>query len=195
LPDARLVELPGELPLWWEEPDPVLNVIEEFLVGERRGVEPTRVLATVLFTDIVGSTVRAEQVGDRRWRALLDTHDELAGRLVQRWGGRLVKSTGDGVLATFDGPGRAIGCAAPVREGLAEVGGQVRGGGAAGAAMTSAASRSTSPPGSWPPPARARSWSRGPCVTWSPAPRWSWPTAAAGGSRAWRATRTRARVG
>jgi class 3 adenylate cyclase len=128
LPDARLVELPGELPLWWEEPDPVLNVIEDFLVGERRSVEPTRVLATVLFTDIVGSTARAEQVGDRRWRALLDTHDELAGRLVQRWGGRLVKSTGDGVLATFDGPGRAIGCAAALREELAEIGVQIRAG-------------------------------------------------------------------
>src|SRR4029453_6382820 len=101
LPDARLVELPGELPLWGEEPDPVLNVIEEFLVGERRGVEPTRVLATVLFTDIVGSTVRADQVGDRPWRGLLYTPEELPGRLVQRWGGRLVKSTGDGILATF----------------------------------------------------------------------------------------------
>jgi class 3 adenylate cyclase len=128
LPDARLVELPGELPLWWEEPDPVLNVIEDFLVGERRSVEPTRVLATVLFTDIVGSTVRAEQVGDRRWRALLDTHDELAGRLVQRWGGRLVKTTGDGILATFDGPGRAIGCAAALREELGEIGVQIRAG-------------------------------------------------------------------
>jgi class 3 adenylate cyclase len=128
LPDARLVELPGELPLWWDEPDSVLNVIEEFLVGAGRAVEPTRVLATVLFTDIVGSTARAEQVGDRRWRALLDTHDELAGRLVQRWGGRLVKSTGDGILATFDGPGRAIGCAAALREELGEIGVQIRAG-------------------------------------------------------------------
>jgi class 3 adenylate cyclase len=128
LPDARLVELPGELPLWWEEPDPVLNLIEEFLVGARRGVAPTRVLATVLFTDIVGSTARAEEVGDRRWRTLLDTHDELAGRLVERWGGRLVKTTGDGVLATFDGPGRAIGCAAALREELADIGLQLRAG-------------------------------------------------------------------
>jgi class 3 adenylate cyclase len=128
LPGARLVELPGELPLWWEEPDPVLSLIEEFLVGARRGVAPTRVLATVLFTDIVGSTARAEQLGDRRWRALLDTHDELAGRLVQRWGGRLVKTTGDGVLATFEGPGRAIGCAGALREELGELGLQIRAG-------------------------------------------------------------------
>jgi class 3 adenylate cyclase len=128
VPDARLVELPGELPLWWDEPDPVLNVIEEFLVGAGRAVEPTRVLATVLFTDIVGSTARAEQVGDRRWRALLDTHDELAARLVERWGGRLVKTTGDGILATFDGPGRAIGCATALRDELADIGLQIRAG-------------------------------------------------------------------
>jgi class 3 adenylate cyclase len=128
LPDARLVELPGELPLWWEEPDPVLNLIEEFLVGAHRGVEPTRVLATVLFTDIVGSTALAEQVGDRRWRALLDTHDELAARLVERWGGRVVKGTGDGVLATFDGPGRAIGCAVALREELRGIGIDIRAG-------------------------------------------------------------------
>jgi class 3 adenylate cyclase len=128
LPDARLVELPGELPLWWDEPDPVLNVIEEFLVGARRSVEPTRVLATVLFTDIVDSTARAEQVGDRHWRALLDTHDELAGRLIERWGGRLVKTTGDGILATFDGPGRAIGCATALRDELADIGLRIRAG-------------------------------------------------------------------
>jgi class 3 adenylate cyclase len=128
IPDARLVELAGELPLWWEQPDPVLNVIEEFLVGADRGAEPTRVLATVLFTDIVGSTARAEQVGDRRWRALLDTHDELAARLVERWGGRLVKTTGDGVLATFEGPGRAIGCATALRDELADIGLQLRAG-------------------------------------------------------------------
>jgi class 3 adenylate cyclase len=67
-------------------------------------------------------------VGDRRWRELLDVHDELAGRLVERWGGRLVKSTGDGILATFDGPGRAIGCAAALREELSEIGVQIRAG-------------------------------------------------------------------
>jgi class 3 adenylate cyclase len=128
IPEARLVELPGDLPLAWDQPDRVLNVVEEFLVGARRTVEPSRVLATVLFTDIVGSTRRAEQLGDRRWRALLDVHDELAGRLVERWGGRLVKTTGDGILATFDGPGRAIGCATSLREELGEIGVQIRAG-------------------------------------------------------------------
>ena len=99
---------------------------EEFPVWARRGLEPTRVLATVLFTDIVGSTERAAELGDRGWRDLLDTHDELAGRLVERWGGRLVKTTGDGILAIFDGPGRAIGCAATLRDELRGIGTQIR---------------------------------------------------------------------
>jgi class 3 adenylate cyclase len=103
-------------------------VVEEFLVGARRSVEPARVLATVLFTDIVGSTERAAELGDRGWRDLLDTHDELAGRLVERWGGRLVKTTGDGILATFDGPGRAIGCAGTLRDELRGIGTQIRAG-------------------------------------------------------------------
>ena len=128
IPDARLVELPGDLPLWWEQPDHVAELVEEFLVGADRGVEPTRVLATVLFTDIVGSTRRAAELGDRRWRELLDTHDQVAGRLVGQWGGRLVKTTGDGILATFDGPGRAIGCVAALREQLGAIGIQVRAG-------------------------------------------------------------------
>jgi class 3 adenylate cyclase len=128
IPEARLVELPGDLPLWWDQQDLVLGEVEEFLVGARRSVEPTRVLATVLFTDIVGSTERAAELGDRGWSDLLDTHDELAGRLVERWGGRLVKTTGDGILATFDGPGRAIGCAATLRDELRRIGTQVRAG-------------------------------------------------------------------
>jgi class 3 adenylate cyclase len=99
IPGARLIELEGVLPLW-ERPDLPLEVVEEFLTGVRRPAPPSRVLATVLFTDIVGSTERAAELGDRRWRTLLDVHDELAGRLVERWGGRLVKTTGDGVLAT-----------------------------------------------------------------------------------------------
>jgi class 3 adenylate cyclase len=128
IPGARLVELEGDLPMWWDQQDVVLGVVEEFLVGARRSVEPARVLATVLFTDIVGSTERAAELGDRGWRDLLDTHDELAGRLVERWGGRLVKTTGDGILATFDGPGRAIGCAATLRDELRGIGTQIRAG-------------------------------------------------------------------
>jgi class 3 adenylate cyclase len=86
------------------------------------------VLATVLFTDIVGSTERARELGDRRWRRLLDAHDELAHRVVEEWGGRLVKTTGDGLLATFDGPGRGIRCAAALRDELRSIGLQIRAG-------------------------------------------------------------------
>jgi class 3 adenylate cyclase len=128
IPRARLVELPGDLPIVWGQPELVLEVVEEFLVGAHPSVELTRVLATVLFTDIVDSTGQAERMGDRRWRQLLDVHDELAGRLVEQWGGRLVKTTGDGILATFDGPGRAIGCAAALRDELGELGVRIRAG-------------------------------------------------------------------
>jgi class 3 adenylate cyclase len=128
IPRARLVELPGDLPIVWGQPELVLEVVEELLVGANPSVELTRVLATVLFTDIVDSTGEAERMGDRRWRQLLDVHDELAGRLVEQWGGRLVKTTGDGILATFDGPGRAIGCAAALRDELGEIGVRIRAG-------------------------------------------------------------------
>jgi class 3 adenylate cyclase len=85
-------------------------------------------LVTVLFTDIVGSTERARELGDRRWRDLLDLHDQLARGLVRQEGGRLVKTTGDGVLAIFDGPGRAIRCAAALREQLRQAGLDIRAG-------------------------------------------------------------------
>jgi hypothetical protein len=87
IPGARLVELPGNLPMIWGQPELVVEAVEEFLIGANPNVELTRVLATVLFTDIVDSTGEAERLGDRRWRALLDVHDELAGRLVEQWGG------------------------------------------------------------------------------------------------------------
>ena len=127
IPGARMVELPGtELTLFWETPEVALDHIEQFLTGVRRVAEPTRVLAAVLFTDIVGSTQRAGELGDRRWRELLNVHDELTARLVEEFGGRLVKTTGDGILATFEGPGRAIHCAAALREELAGIGVQLR---------------------------------------------------------------------
>jgi class 3 adenylate cyclase/pimeloyl-ACP methyl ester carboxylesterase len=129
IPGAMLVELPGtEVSLFWETPELALDHIEQFLTGIRRTAEPTRVLATVLFTDIVASTQRAGKLGDRRWRELLNVHDELARRLVEEFGGRLVKSTGDGILATFEGPGRAIHCAAALRDELAGIGVQLRAG-------------------------------------------------------------------
>ena len=87
-----------------------------------------RLLATVLFTDIVGSTERARAVGDQRWRELLDRHDQAARRLVERHGGRLIKSTGDGILAVFDSPGRGIRCALALRAELREVGIEIRAG-------------------------------------------------------------------
>jgi hypothetical protein len=107
IPDAKLVELPGsDLSLMWETREQILDLIEEFLTGVHPMPPPKRVLATVLFSDIVGSTERARELGDRRWRQLLDLHDELADRLVEEATGRLIKTTGDGILATFDGPGR-----------------------------------------------------------------------------------------
>jgi class 3 adenylate cyclase len=122
LPNARLVELPGaDGPLTWEHPELTLGHIEEFLTGVRQHVPTTRVLATVLFTDIVGSTERAATLGDRRWRELLQVHDDLSRRLVEQWDGRVVKTTGDGLLATFDGPGRAIACAVTLREQLGDI--------------------------------------------------------------------------
>jgi class 3 adenylate cyclase len=127
--DAKLVELPGaDAPLMWEEPQLSLDLIEEFLGGVRRAGEPTRALATVLFTDIVDSTKLAGRLGDRRWRELLNTHDEVARQLVEEFNGRIVHTTGDGILATFDGPGRGIGCAAAFRDELAGIGLHIRSG-------------------------------------------------------------------
>jgi class 3 adenylate cyclase len=129
IPRASLVELPGTDPtLIWETPELALDHIEAFLTGIRRTAQPTRILATVSFTDIVDSTERASQLGDRRWRELLNVHDELARRLVEEFGGQVIKTTGDGVLATFDGPGRAIRCAAALTTELDGIGIQIRAG-------------------------------------------------------------------
>jgi class 3 adenylate cyclase len=127
IPGARLVELPGQDHAGWEgDAEAGNDAIEEFITGHRPVHEPDRVLATVLFTDIVGSTDRARALGDRKWREILDTHDRVTSAEVDRSGGRLIKTTGDGVLATFDGPARAIRCAStlmtslpvPIRAGL-----------------------------------------------------------------------------
>jgi class 3 adenylate cyclase len=129
IPDARLVELPGaDWLLAYQAADVALDHVEELLGNLRRPVVPNRVLATVLFTDIVASTEQAGQLGDRRWRELLDVHDEVARRVVEEFQGRLVKTTGDGILATFDGPGRGIRCAAALRDELGGVGLQIRAG-------------------------------------------------------------------
>jgi class 3 adenylate cyclase len=127
IPDARLLELPGaDMSVIWDTPEVALDVVEEFLTGVRPISEPKRVLATVLFTDIVGSTEQATRLGDRRWRELLNVHDELARRLIEEFGGQLIKTTGDGILATFDGPGRGIRCAAALRDELRSIGLQIR---------------------------------------------------------------------
>ncbi|HEY6629290.1 MAG TPA: adenylate/guanylate cyclase domain-containing protein [Acidimicrobiia bacterium] len=116
---ARMVELPGsDGPLYWDHPDEALNAIEEFLTGVTPTSPIDRVLATVLYTDIVDSTRLLAEMGDARWRDILDTHDDLAGRLAFENGGRLIKSTGDGILATFDGPGRGIRFATGFRQQL-----------------------------------------------------------------------------
>jgi class 3 adenylate cyclase len=129
IPGARLVELSGTDHYPWEQDaDEVLGEIEEFLTGDRSEPEYDRVLATVLFTDIVDSTGRASALGDAAWRDLLDAHDAMVRRQLDRFGGRGVKTTGDGVLATFDGPARAIRCAQAVREGASRLGLDIRAG-------------------------------------------------------------------
>ncbi|MEA2399134.1 MAG: hypothetical protein QOK25_2690 [Thermoleophilaceae bacterium] len=112
LPNARLVELPGDdHAIWYEDPETTLGEIQEFLTGARDAPEPDRVLATVLFTDIVDSTRTASELGDQRWREVLERYQRAVTAALGRFGGREVKSTGDGHLATFDGPARAIRCA------------------------------------------------------------------------------------
>ena len=114
---ARVVEVPGDDRLFFTgDTGPMLDAIEEFLTGQLPVHHSDRVLATVLFTDIVGSTEHAAHMGDRRWKELLAAHDALLAAEIARFRGRLVNSTGDGVLATFDGPGRAIRCACAIRQ-------------------------------------------------------------------------------
>jgi class 3 adenylate cyclase len=124
---ARYVELPGPDHLVWVgDQDAILAEIEEFLLGSHLGPEPERALATVLFTDIVGSTEKAAALGDRGWRALIERHDAIVRRQLRIHRGREVKTMGDGFLATFDGPARAIRCAAAVREELAAIDLEIR---------------------------------------------------------------------
>ena len=116
---ATLVEVPGADDYWWasDVAREVLDEIEEFLTGVRRGPEPDRVLATVLFTDMVGSTEKAAAVGDRRWREVLEAHHAAVRRELERFRGREIDTAGDGFLAAFDGPARGVRCAeAIVRE-------------------------------------------------------------------------------
>jgi class 3 adenylate cyclase len=129
IPGAKYVELPGTDNLIWAGgQDEIVAEIQEFVTGRRPAPEPQRVLATVLFTDIVGSTRLAAEIGDGRWRSLLAEHDRVLRRQLDRFGGRPVKGTGDGILATFDSPARAIRCAVAIRDNVAELGLEVRAG-------------------------------------------------------------------
>jgi len=129
IPGAKFVELRGadHLP-WVGDQDSVLDEIEEFLTGVRPIPEEDRVLATVLFTDIVGSTESVAKLGDRRWRDLLERHHEAVRRELVRWRGREVDTAGDGFLATFDGPARAIRCGLSIAADARSIGLEVRAG-------------------------------------------------------------------
>jgi pimeloyl-ACP methyl ester carboxylesterase/class 3 adenylate cyclase len=129
IPDAKYVELPGEdhLPFVGDV-DALLDEIEEFLTGTRQGPEPDRILATVLFTDIVGSTERAAELGDRRWGDLLESHLAMVRRQLERFRGREINTAGDGFLATFDGPARGIRCAEAIGEAARGQGLEIRAG-------------------------------------------------------------------
>jgi class 3 adenylate cyclase len=129
IPGAKYVQLPGDDHLVWSgNTDELLDEVEEFLTGVRRGPEPNRVLATVLFTDIVGSTERVAEVGDSRWTGLLEEHHRLVRFELERFRGREVDTAGDGFLATFDGPARAVRCAAAISGSVRSVGLEVRAG-------------------------------------------------------------------
>lgn len=161
IPDAKYVELPGRNMYHFVEPwRDSFQEIAEFLTGQQPEVADDRVLATVLFTDIVDSTRRAAEMGDRDWRALLDAHDAVVRSQLARFRGREVNSTGDGFLAMFDGPQRAIRCAVAIRDAVRALGIQVRAGLHTGecrcAVRTSVGSRCISARGSvrWPEPMR-----------------------------------------
>ena len=129
IPEARFVELDGEdhMP-WVGDQDAILDEVQEFVTGDRPAREPDRVLATVLVTDIVGSTRLATQLGDRAWSELLTRHQAIVRKELASYRGREVDTAGDGFLATFDGPARAVGCACRIRDALRALGIDIRAG-------------------------------------------------------------------
>jgi hypothetical protein len=171
--EAKLVELPGVDNVYYVgDADAVVDEVEEFLTGSRSPVKADRVLATVLFTDIVGSTERAAQLGDRKWRELLDAHDRAVRRQLDRFRGLEIDTVGDGFLATFDGPGQAVECACAIRDAVRSLGIEVRAelhtGESSFGMMTSQASACMSPPESslTQAPGKCSLQPRSPC--WSP---------------------------
>jgi class 3 adenylate cyclase len=130
VPGAHWVEIPGADDYWWasDSADVVLAEVEEFVTGVLGTPPENRVLSTVLFTDIVSSTERAIDLGDHRWRDMLDSHDKAVRRQLARFRGNEVNTTGDGFLATFDGPARAVECACAIRDAARQLGVEVRSG-------------------------------------------------------------------
>lgn len=129
IPNARYIEYPeGDHAFWTGNTETLVGDIEEFVTGHRDSgsTDLERILATVMFTDIVDSTRQAAELGDQQWRSRLDQHDDLARQTISRHRGILVKSTGDGVLATFDGPGRAVRCALSFSSAARQIGLRVR---------------------------------------------------------------------
>lgn len=129
IPGAKYVELQGadHVP-WLSDADVIADEIEEFLTGARHSPEADRVLATVLFTDIVGATESAAKLGDRRWHDLLDGHHALVRRELLRFRGREIDTAGDGFFATFDGPARAVRCACAISDAVRSLGIEIRAG-------------------------------------------------------------------
>jgi class 3 adenylate cyclase len=125
---ARFVEFPGEDHLPWIDSDEILDEVEEFLTGVRPRPAPSRVLATILFTDVVGSTEAAAALGDRAWTDLLAGHHQAIRRAFRRFGGEEIATAGDGFLALFDGPARAVRCALLIRDSVTDLGLQIRAG-------------------------------------------------------------------
>jgi class 3 adenylate cyclase len=129
IPGTKLADLPGRDDLFFAgDTTPLLDALEEFLTGSLPAHRSDRVLATVLFTDVVGSTEQAARLGDRRWREVLASHHDLLRTELERFRGRVVKFTGDGVVATFDGPGRAVRCACSIRDAVRSLGIDMRAG-------------------------------------------------------------------
>ena len=129
IPDAKLVTLAGDDNEWFSgEIEPLFDEIEHFVTGIRQAPRTDRVLATILFTDIVESSQRAATLGDAAWRSLREAHDELLRAHIESFGGNLIETTGDGVLATFTGPARAIICACGIRDAAASLGLKIRAG-------------------------------------------------------------------
>lgn len=129
IPGARFASYPGiNHAVWIGDFGAIVDEIERFVTGAVHHANPDRVLATVLFTDIVASTTRAAELGDRAWREVLERHDALVGRVVTEHGGRVVKHIGDGALSAFDGPATTIRCAEALRDGVAELDIELRGG-------------------------------------------------------------------